>query len=145
LNPWVQSRRWAHLDRRTLHAYRDNEQRRRRLPTRLFCVWERCVDDIEEFVPDPGPGLVAHIAIVVARAGDDRVLARMDERLAIIELRAQSADDLAVCVGRYGSVAVRSVGDPGYGNVGVPLNAAIRSGVSYERAARGGFLDADTD
>ena len=93
-------------------------------------------DYSEDFEPEPGPGLVAHIAIVIARDGDSRVLEKMDRRLVIdpermalatVEIRGQSLDDLARNMGGYAVNAVRSIGDPGYGNTIVAVDAAVRS------------------
>ena len=103
----------------------------------------RITDDEDGFVVEPGPGLVAHISIVVARAGDDRVIDRMDAEMRSIEHRAQTVEDLAFTVARYASDAIRAIGDPGYGNVSGSLYAALRTGVEYEDARRGAFYDPD--
>ena len=106
----------------------------------------------EQFDLDPGPGLVAHVAIVIARDGDSRVLDRMDRRLVIdpermalatVEIRGQSLDDLARNMGAYSVNAVKSIGDPGHGNSVVAVDAAVRSGMTRAQARRGALIDRD--
>lgn len=106
-------------------------------------------DEYEEYgEPEPGPGFVAHIAIVVARDGDDRVLDRMDRRLVIdpermalatVEIRGQSLDDLACNMGSYSVNVVKSIGDPGHGNSIVAVDESVRLGMSRVHARRGGI------
>ena len=108
----------------------------------------------EVIEPEMGPGLVAHIAIVVARDGDERVLQRMDRRLVVdeselslatVEIRAQNLEDLAVRLGEYSVAAVTAIGDPGHGNTRVAVDSAIRSGIGRARARRGEFYDPDAE
>lgn len=98
-------------------------------PGALLCFGGATLDStaLEDFVPEPGPGLVAHVAIVVAR-DDQRLVACMDSYItSTIEIRAGSTDDLAIAVGKYSRRLVRSIGDPGYNGVGAaPPDGIIR-------------------
>jgi hypothetical protein len=95
----------------------------------------------DELHPDPGPGLVALVAITVAR--DDGTLENLERWLTPIEIRASGVDDLTLRVGRYAANAVKSIGDPGYGHIVSAREAARRTGVDEQAAARGVIFDRD--
>ena len=68
---------------------------------------------------EPRPRLVAHIALVIAREGDETALANMDRHLVAFEVVADSTNDLAVKLGRYVTDAALGLRVPSEGHVTV--------------------------
>lgn len=84
---------------------------------------------------------MAHVAIVIARDGDPKVLSAMDRHLEPVEIRATTPENLCLKVAHYAKDAVLSIGDPGDGNVSVALDVAIAQGTPLAAAGSGSIAE----